>query len=92
MVSLLVEACLGIPQLLRNYQRHATTGMSVRMVLMWLIGDCAKTVYFIVRSSPVQFWVCAILQITIDILILAQVHFYGKGAASLPYASAQSVR
>jgi hypothetical protein len=27
MSALLVEACLGIPQLLRNFQRKSTTGM-----------------------------------------------------------------
>ncbi|VDM44989.1 unnamed protein product [Toxocara canis] len=91
MVSLLVEASLGMPQLIRNYKRRSTTGMSVRMVFLWLLGDCAKTVYFVARSSPAQFWICAILQITIDILILLQVHFYGKGPP-IPYAAPQTVQ
>ncbi|KAF7638779.1 hypothetical protein Mgra_00001859 [Meloidogyne graminicola] len=76
--ALLVEACLGIPQLLRNFQRKSTVGMSVKMVLMWLIGDVGKTIYFIVRASPAQFWICSCLQITIDVLILFQVWIYGR--------------
>ncbi|CAK5059726.1 unnamed protein product [Meloidogyne enterolobii] len=76
--ALLVEACLGIPQLLRNFQRKSTVGMSVKMVLMWLIGDLGKTIYFVVRASPAQFWICSCLQITIDILILLQVWIYGR--------------
>ncbi|CAI4225743.1 unnamed protein product [Auanema sp. JU1783] len=89
MVSLLVEATLGAPQLIRNFKRKSTTGMSIPMVLAWLCGDLAKTGYFVATDSPKQFWVCAILQITIDILILGQVFVYRKntGSAELPYNS-----
>ncbi|KAI6208802.1 PQ-loop repeat-containing protein 1 [Aphelenchoides besseyi] len=84
MVALLVEACLGLPQLIRNFQRRSTQGMSVNMVLMWLLGDIGKTVYFVVRKNPAQFWICSSLQITIDILILGQVYFFNRGAARVP--------
>ncbi|CAD6186476.1 unnamed protein product [Caenorhabditis auriculariae] len=88
MVSLLVEASLGSPQLLRNFQRKSTQGMSIPMVMAWLCGDLAKTGYFVATGSPVQFWVCAILQITIDILILLQVFIYRKNTGSeLPYSN-----
>lgn len=82
LVALLTEACLGLPQLIRNFQRKATTGMSVKMVTLWLVGDLGKTTYFIVRGNPAQFWVCGFLQITIDILILFQVWFYGRRSRS----------
>ncbi|KAI6204080.1 hypothetical protein M3Y94_00631100 [Aphelenchoides besseyi] len=84
MVALLVEACLGLPQLIRNFQRRSTQGMSVNMVLMWLLGDIGKTVYFVVRKNPAQFWICSSLQITIDILILGQVYFFNRGGARVP--------
>lgn len=77
MSALLVEACLGVPQLVRNFQRKSTVGMSVKMVFMWFIGDVGKTIYFVVRASPAQFWICSCLQITIDVLILLQVWLYG---------------
>uniref|UniRef100_A0A1I7XPE7 PQ loop repeat protein n=1 Tax=Heterorhabditis bacteriophora TaxID=37862 RepID=A0A1I7XPE7_HETBA len=82
MVSLLVEASLGAPQLIRNMQRKSTQGMSVPMVLAWLCGDLAKTGYFVVTGSPLQFWVCAILQISIDLFILGQVFVYMKNNAT----------
>jgi len=82
MVALLVEACLGLPQLFRNFSRKSTTGMSFKMVLMWLIGDLGKTVYFFVNSNPAQFYICSCLQITIDVLILGQVFFYGRRSRS----------
>lgn len=34
------------------------------MVLAWLCGDLAKTAYFVATGSPIQFWVCAILQVS----------------------------
>ncbi|KAL3110664.1 hypothetical protein niasHT_017542 [Heterodera trifolii] len=80
MSALLVEACLGVPQLVRNFQRKSTIGMSVKMVLMWFVGDVGKTIYFVVRQSPAQFWICSCLQITIDVLILLQVWAYGQHA------------
>ncbi|GMR52780.1 hypothetical protein PMAYCL1PPCAC_22975, partial [Pristionchus mayeri] len=94
MVSLLVEATLGMPQLIRNCQRKSTTGMSIPMVLAWLVGDLSKTGYFVATGSPLQFWVCAIIQISIDIFILGQVIVFrgreGSAASangSLPYTA-----
>uniref|UniRef100_A0A914DX07 Solute carrier family 66 member 2 n=1 Tax=Acrobeloides nanus TaxID=290746 RepID=A0A914DX07_9BILA len=84
MVALFTEACLGLPQLFRNFTRRSTQGMSVKMVSMWLIGDLGKTAYFLWRSSPAQFWICSSLQITIDILILCQVYFYGRRTSRIP--------
>ncbi|EYC01013.1 hypothetical protein Y032_0111g247 [Ancylostoma ceylanicum] len=93
MISLLVEASLGAPQLIRNWQRKSTQGMSIPMVLAWLCGDLAKTGYFVATGSPLQFWVCAILQISIDIFILGQVFVYRKntGSSELPYSSSSPV-
>ncbi len=42
-------------------------------VLLWAAGDIFKTVYFILRNAPKQFWLCGILQISIDVAILCQV-------------------
>jgi hypothetical protein len=51
---------------------------SVTMVLMWTSGDLFKTTYFILRSSPVQFWLCGMLQVTLDLMVLSQVYFYSS--------------
>ena len=48
------------------------------MVIMWTCGDTFKTVYFIVKVAPMQFWVCGIMQICIDIAILVQVYMYNR--------------
>lgn len=50
--------------------------LSQNMVILWTFGDVFKTAYFIIREPPLQFWVCGILQVTIDLFILGQVIFY----------------
>ncbi|MCP9257857.1 PQ-loop repeat-containing protein 1 [Dirofilaria immitis] len=78
LIALLSEACLGFPQLKQNCSRRSTSGMSIEMVLIWLVGDCGKTAYFIYERSPAQFWLCGIIQIAIDLLIMLQVYCFDK--------------
>lgn len=81
-LAVFVEAMLGAPQFLRNYESQSTEGMSKKMVIMWLSGDVFKTVYFVVRNSPIQFWLCGLLQVSIDIAILIQVFIYWTRSSS----------
>lgn len=53
----------GAPQFLRNFNNKSTHGMSIHMVIMWTLGDMFKTVYFVVRAAPMQFWICGTLQV-----------------------------
>lgn len=75
-VAVFTESMLGMPQLLRNYRKKSTRGMSVEMVVMWLSGDLFKTLYFILRLAPTQFIACGAIQVTVDIIILFQVFWY----------------
>ncbi|XP_007887446.1 solute carrier family 66 member 2 [Callorhinchus milii] len=77
--AVLTEAMLGVPQLLQNFKNKSTAGMSVKMVLLWSLGDTFKTAYFIINDTPMQFWVCGIIQICTDIAIFLQVFIYGQG-------------
>uniref|UniRef100_UPI00358EAF50 solute carrier family 66 member 2 n=1 Tax=Myxine glutinosa TaxID=7769 RepID=UPI00358EAF50 len=79
-LALFTEAMLGAPQLYHNYHKHSTEGMSVPMVLMWTSGDTFKTAYFLIRSAPMQFWLCGALQMCVDVAILVQVCYYGLSA------------
>jgi uncharacterized protein with PQ loop repeat len=76
--AVLSEAMLGLPQFYRNYQKQSTSGMSVKMVLMWSCGDIFKTTYFVLRKAPTQFWLCGTLQVMLDFAILLQVFYYGS--------------
>lgn len=50
------------------------------MVLMWTSGDLFKTTYFLIRNSPTQFWLCGMLQVSLDISVLFQVYLYKMNA------------
>ncbi|XP_055921731.1 solute carrier family 66 member 2-like isoform X1 [Eupeodes corollae] len=78
--AVFTEAMLGAPQFLRNFKNKSTYGMSIHMVVMWTLGDMFKTVYFILRKAPNQFWICGTLQVSLDIAILLQVHIYRKNS------------
>ncbi|KAM9301960.1 solute carrier family 66 member 2-like [Gastrophryne carolinensis] len=78
LLALMTEATLGLPQLLQNRRNQSTRGMSLQMVLLWTAGDCFKTAYFILKETPVQFWVCGAVQIALDAAILSQVHYYNQ--------------
>ncbi|PVD21149.1 hypothetical protein C0Q70_19316 [Pomacea canaliculata] len=74
--AVFTEAMLGAPQFYRNFQNKSTVGMSKKMVAFWTCGDVFKTVYFILREAPAQFWICGMLQVSIDIAIFLQVLIY----------------
>lgn len=61
--AVFTEAMLGAPQFMTNFKNKSTHGMSIYMVIMWTIGDMFKTGYFVVRSAPIQFWICGTLQV-----------------------------
>lgn len=80
--ALVTESMLGLPQVIKNYKNHSVQGMSLSMVLMWLAGDTFKTGYFISNAVPYQFWLCGLMQITIDLIIICQVCLYRQKAPS----------
>lgn len=77
-VAVFMESLLGIPQLLRNFKKKSTRGMSVEMVVLWLSGDVFKTLYFIFRQAPTQFIACGSVQVIVDLLIIVQVFWYRR--------------
>ncbi|XP_046334948.1 solute carrier family 66 member 2-like isoform X1 [Haliotis rufescens] len=89
-LAVFAEAMLGAPQFYRNYQNKSTVGMSKKMVGFWTMGDIFKTIYFILRSSPAQFWICGMLQVSIDISIFVQVYMYRHHPPAKVIKSARS--
>ena len=49
-VSVLLESCLALPQAAQNYLRRDTAGLSVVMVVGWILGDFMKLVYFLIQT------------------------------------------
>ena len=53
-ISVLLESCLALPQIILNYRRRSTEGLSLIMVLGWVVGDLLKMVYFILGSGVLK--------------------------------------
>uniref|UniRef100_A0A8B9YKN0 Solute carrier family 66 member 2 n=1 Tax=Bos mutus grunniens TaxID=30521 RepID=A0A8B9YKN0_BOSMU len=77
-LAVLTEAMLGVPQLYRNHRHQSTEGMSIKMVLMWTSGDTFKTAYFLLNAAPLQFSVCGLLQVLVDLAILGQAYVFTR--------------
>ena len=80
LVSLGLEAMQGIPQLVRNRQEGVgVEGLSWVLVLAWLIGDIAKSIYFALHAQlPQQFLVGGIIQVCVDLVIVYQMWAYRR--------------
>lgn len=53
-LSVLLESCLALPQMILNYKLESTEGLSLVMVLGWVIGDLLKLVYFMIGSGVIK--------------------------------------
>jgi len=74
--SVLVEACLGLPQLISNHNKKSTVGLSVGLIASWVLGDTSKIYYYIMLNQPLQFTLCGALQLVVDFLIVGQIVLY----------------
>jgi len=76
-ISVLLESCLAIPQLLLNYRRKNTTGLSLLMVINWFIGDMLKTIYFLLgESAGAVFVLGTLFAMVIDLIVVIQILFW----------------
>eukprot|EP01133_Synstelium_polycarpum_P019051 gene19051-22807_t len=75
-LSLTIEAMLGVPQLIQNYQKRSTKGLSFVLIGSWFIGDLFKTSYFYFTGAPNQFVFCGTFQLLVDGLITYQMLTY----------------
>jgi hypothetical protein len=64
------------------------------MIVAWLFGDAFKAFYFFRNGAPIQFIICGIIQLVVDILIAGQIFFYPRRASQpvriLPFENISS--
>ncbi|RXW23960.1 hypothetical protein EST38_g1882 [Candolleomyces aberdarensis] len=77
-LALGLESTLPIPQLISNYRQRSLYGFRMSTLIGWAGGDAFKTVYFFMQHSPLQFKVCAIFQLSVDLAIVVQRIVYGN--------------
>ncbi|KPA74171.1 hypothetical protein ABB37_09434 [Leptomonas pyrrhocoris] len=76
-ISLGIEALLVLPQILRNARRRSTEGLSMILILTWVVGDVIKVVYYCYAKQALPFIIGGIFQILLDVVVVAQVVYYG---------------
>jgi hypothetical protein len=74
--TMFLECSVAIPQIIQNYSNKSTKNLSVTMIVIWLIGDSFKTLYFLKYESPFQFIIAGIIQIIFDCIIIGQMSYY----------------
>jgi len=77
-VALGLESTLPIPQLVSNYKQKSLYGFRMSALIGWVGGDSYKVAYFFIHDSPIQFKVCAIFQLSVDMMIVVQRILYGN--------------
>jgi hypothetical protein len=73
-----LESTLPLPQFFTNYKQKSLYGFRASTLVGWVGGDAFKTIYFFAQGSPLQFKVCAIFQLSVDIAIVVQRLVYGN--------------
>ena len=74
--STLIESTLCMPQVLINWRNGSTQGLNKSLVGTWIFGDLFKLSYYFYSKSPMPFKVCAIIQLSVDVIIISQIMYY----------------
>jgi solute carrier family 66, member 2 len=77
-----VEAIIGVPQIIKSYSSKSTESLSSFMIYTWVVGDTFKIFYYINTNSPMQLICCGIFQLSMDLVILGQIFYYGSKGKS----------
>jgi uncharacterized protein with PQ loop repeat len=77
-LSALVEACLGVPQVVNNYKNKNTDTLSIVMILTWVLGDAFKSFYFYKTDAPLQLLIVGLTQLLVDFVLIGQIYYYNN--------------
>jgi len=69
------ESLIAVPQIIQNFKRKDTAGLSYVMVLGWLLGDAGKLLYYVFTAAPFQFFYGVVFQLLTDNFVLFQMAF-----------------
>ncbi|KAI5799238.1 hypothetical protein DFH27DRAFT_88483 [Peziza echinospora] len=81
-LALGIEAILPIPQAIQNYKSKSCHGFRLSVLGSWIIGDVMKQIFFYTAEHiSIQFKVCALFQMCVDLFLGFQFFMYGNGEA-----------
>ena len=76
--SAFFESMTCVPQAVNNCQTKNTRNVSFQMIFFWFLGDSFRLYYNIRFKSPIQMIIGISIQVTLDIIVCAQICFYNK--------------
>jgi hypothetical protein len=71
-----IESFSDVPQIYELYSSKNPYTVSYLLIFFWLSGDTFKVGYFFCRDTPIQLIICAIFQLTTDIILTIQIIYY----------------
>jgi hypothetical protein len=75
-ITSFIESFSDIPQIYELYKSKNPYTISLILILWWLSGDIFKVTYYFFRETPIQLKLCAIFQLTTDIILSLQIVYY----------------
>ena len=72
-----------MPQFWLNFGKKNTAGLSISLIVLWLLGDLYKMSYYQQTNAPTQLLMCAVFQVCTDISILSQFWVYRQNTARM---------
>ena len=76
--SAFFESMTCVPQAVNNCQTKNTRNISFQMIFFWFLGDSFRLYYNIRFKSPLQMIIGISFQVTLDLIVCAQICFYNK--------------
>jgi uncharacterized protein with PQ loop repeat len=77
-ISAIVEAFLGVPQVLENFRTKNVKTLSYILLIFWALGDFIKFLFYLKSNSPIQLIITVSVQFSVDMVIIGQVFYYTK--------------
>ena len=75
-----IEALLPIPQVLQNQRTKSCHGFRLSVLASWILGDVMKQIFFFTAEHiQLQFKLCALFQMGMDIFLCYQFWAFGGG-------------
>lgn len=67
--ALACEAMAALPQVIENWRRGTTEGVSAAMIASWGVGDAFKLIYYSSHGAPTPFLACGMVQVSLDMVL-----------------------
>ncbi len=77
-ISGLIEANMGVPQVIENFKTKNAGTFSKILIISWISGDITKLIYLLLTNSPIQMVLSALFQFIVDLIIIFQMIYYNK--------------